>query len=309
METFHPATNPDFKFRVKQTFKSAVVRQVSEAVMIRRKGGAVINSKGVYNRCTLPRLTVENPEEQDPLQEEQNGNDGHDHHQPWKEMDTTKRMNEEREGGRKSKRRRKDHEDGAGVTNIWGEQEAQKPIAIENFLKSKDTPTKRGKGKQTKLRFQSKTADRNSTDDSKPPLPVNLKRKNGVSYEEFQRDCKRLRPVFSQEEELEQEFDKESTTRLDGKSNKQQIIFFSIFSKTNAKLNQEIMFRKTRKPKLSSSKRKAEASSGNSKDIRTFLQTKPKPKHSTIQGEINLGSIRGESGESEPVFVIKDPLT
>ena len=115
--------------------------------------------------------------------------------------------------------------------------------------------------------------------------------------------------MFSQEEELEQEFDKKSTTRLDGKSNKQQIIFFSVFSKTNAKLNQEIMFRKTRKPKLSSSKRKAEASSGNSKDIRTFLQTKPKPKHSTIQGEINLGSIRGESGESEPVFVIKDPLT
>ena len=86
--------------------------------------------------------------------------------------------------------------------------------------------------------------------------------------------------------------------------------FFSeIFSKTNAKLNHEIMFRKTRKPKLSSSKRKAEASSGNSKDIRTFLQTKTKPKLSTIQGEINMGSNKIESERSEPVFVLKDPLT
>ena len=80
MQTFHPEADPDFKFRVKQTFKSAVVRQVSEAVMIKRKGKAVINSKGVYNRCTLPRLVLENPEEQDPPKKDQNETDGEDHH-------------------------------------------------------------------------------------------------------------------------------------------------------------------------------------------------------------------------------------
>ena len=60
LEVAHPGqTEPNFDFRVKGRFKSALVRQVTEAVMIRRAGESVLNSKGVYNRCYLPRLVVE----------------------------------------------------------------------------------------------------------------------------------------------------------------------------------------------------------------------------------------------------------
>ena len=63
-ETDHPGQDPpEFEFRVLATFHSALARQISEAVSIRRKGeGAVLNSKGVFNRCKLPRLTVEKDE-------------------------------------------------------------------------------------------------------------------------------------------------------------------------------------------------------------------------------------------------------
>ena len=60
-ENSHPQEhNHNFEFKVIQSFSSALMRQITEAVLIRRQGGTVLNSKGVYNRCHLPRLTVEN---------------------------------------------------------------------------------------------------------------------------------------------------------------------------------------------------------------------------------------------------------
>ena len=60
LEVAHPGQEtPHFEFRVKASFKSALVRQVTEAVLIRRAGEATLNSKGVFNRCSLPRLVVE----------------------------------------------------------------------------------------------------------------------------------------------------------------------------------------------------------------------------------------------------------
>ena len=48
-----------FQFRVSATFQSALTRQITEAVMLRRLGeGSALNSKGMFNRCSLPRLTV-----------------------------------------------------------------------------------------------------------------------------------------------------------------------------------------------------------------------------------------------------------
>ena len=47
--------------RVKLKFKTALERQVSEAVEIHQaqlKGYTLLNSKSEYNRCSLPRLTV-----------------------------------------------------------------------------------------------------------------------------------------------------------------------------------------------------------------------------------------------------------
>lgn len=49
---------PDFSFKVIKTFQSALMRQVSEAVRVEKRG-KVLNSKGIYNRCSLPRLTVQ----------------------------------------------------------------------------------------------------------------------------------------------------------------------------------------------------------------------------------------------------------
>ena len=51
-----------FGMRVKSQFRSALERQVSEAVEIhqtKRKGYTILNSKSEYSRCTLPRLKVE----------------------------------------------------------------------------------------------------------------------------------------------------------------------------------------------------------------------------------------------------------
>ena len=53
--------------RVRSTFKSAIERQISEAVAIsieERKGTILMNSKAEYNRCKLPRLNTQSLEEQ-----------------------------------------------------------------------------------------------------------------------------------------------------------------------------------------------------------------------------------------------------
>ena len=62
---------PPFEFRVVAKFNSALTRQISEAVMIRRREGRILNSKGVYNRCRLPRLTLEDQPKQDRNEEKQ----------------------------------------------------------------------------------------------------------------------------------------------------------------------------------------------------------------------------------------------
>ena len=53
--------------RVRGTFKSAIERQISEAVAIsleERKGTNLMNSKAEYNRCKLPRLNTQSLEDQ-----------------------------------------------------------------------------------------------------------------------------------------------------------------------------------------------------------------------------------------------------
>ena len=50
--------NPSFRFNIVKRYKTALTRQVGEAVRIELRGN-VLNSKGEYNRCRLPRLVVE----------------------------------------------------------------------------------------------------------------------------------------------------------------------------------------------------------------------------------------------------------
>ena len=78
--------------------------------------------------------------------------------------------------------------------------------------------------------------------------------------QEFNLDCKRRRPNFSPDEELESELelncpDAQPTNRG---SSKQQIVFFSLFTKSHRKLNHEKMFRQPKsnpKPKLSTKRK------------------------------------------------------
>ena len=57
----HPGEEPEFILRISSFYKTALERQVGEAVRIRRRGGqgAVLNSKAEFDRCRIPRLILE----------------------------------------------------------------------------------------------------------------------------------------------------------------------------------------------------------------------------------------------------------
>ena len=64
---------PDFVMRAVSYHKSALTRQVGEAVRIGRRGGAgqILNSKSEYDRCRIPRLVVAEIEEEEILKKEE----------------------------------------------------------------------------------------------------------------------------------------------------------------------------------------------------------------------------------------------
>ena len=49
---------PQFKFKLVRSFKSALDRQIAEAIRIEMRG-AVLNRRGEYNRCSVTRLGVD----------------------------------------------------------------------------------------------------------------------------------------------------------------------------------------------------------------------------------------------------------
>ena len=53
---------PKFNIKVVASFKDALTRQLAEAVRIERRGGNVLNSKGEYNRCRVPRIRIDKEE-------------------------------------------------------------------------------------------------------------------------------------------------------------------------------------------------------------------------------------------------------
>ena len=58
---------PNFIMKVKGHYRTALARQVAEAVWIRRRGGegAILNSKGEFSRSYIPRLQVVEEEPKD----------------------------------------------------------------------------------------------------------------------------------------------------------------------------------------------------------------------------------------------------
>ena len=72
MELHHNGAEEEIRFILKPVrwFKTALERQISEAVRIRRYGAdVVLNSKSEFNRCEIRRLTIEHhePEGEDPV--------------------------------------------------------------------------------------------------------------------------------------------------------------------------------------------------------------------------------------------------
>ena len=62
----HGGAPPKFYMRVVRFYKTALSRQIGEAVRIRRRGGggSILNSKAEFDRCKIPRLVVEEQEEE-----------------------------------------------------------------------------------------------------------------------------------------------------------------------------------------------------------------------------------------------------
>ena len=65
-EEAHEGAAPKFCMRVVKTYKSALSRQIGEAVRIKRRGGAgcILNSKSEFDRCQIPRLIIEEQDEE-----------------------------------------------------------------------------------------------------------------------------------------------------------------------------------------------------------------------------------------------------
>merc|ERR1712030_284253 len=55
----HGGTQTEFKFKIISFHVSALDRQIAEAVRISRTGAEkILNSKGEYNRCQVPRIVM-----------------------------------------------------------------------------------------------------------------------------------------------------------------------------------------------------------------------------------------------------------
>ena len=50
---------PKFTMKVFKYYRTGLGRQMAEAVRICRRGGAILNSRGEFVRCHIPRLQIE----------------------------------------------------------------------------------------------------------------------------------------------------------------------------------------------------------------------------------------------------------
>ena len=66
-ELVHGGGRAEFTMRLVGSYRSALSRQIGEAIRIRRRGGlgSILNSKSEYNRCHIPRLRVEDKDEEE----------------------------------------------------------------------------------------------------------------------------------------------------------------------------------------------------------------------------------------------------
>ena len=74
----HVGEEPDFQIKVISHHRTALNRSVREAVMIRRGGaGQILNSKAEYSRCHIPRLVMEEDDEDSRILRREKGKTSH----------------------------------------------------------------------------------------------------------------------------------------------------------------------------------------------------------------------------------------
>ena len=104
----HSGEQADFIMRVIGSHESALSRQVSEAVRIRRRGGEgqILNSKSEYTRCHIPRLQVEDKEEATRREQQQQ--------EEWEQRDMELDADQREWMQRKTRERDKERQDYTG---------------------------------------------------------------------------------------------------------------------------------------------------------------------------------------------------
>ena len=205
-----------YGMRVRNTFRSALERQVGEAVAIdveQRKGNNLMNSKSEYNRCQLPRITTKSYKET--LEEKE------------KETAEEIRVKEEIKLIRKKKRDKKIEEDMAQPTlkrvcleiqnvnilkwkkrkeNEKEKKERQEKKDEENWTKEK----RKNVGKKKKEDLLQKLSDQGKIKkQQKPKKWIEEKKKLWRNYREESKECMKEAEKENKENENSDEIERE----------------------------------------------------------------------------------------------------
>ena len=113
----HGGDPPQFVFKVVSYHRTALNRQIKEAVRIRRRGGMgrILNSKAEFNRCHIPRLMVEEEDEESKkLREDREKKEDEELVRVLEDMDLAweERKSKEMEMADRKRRRPRDQEEG-----------------------------------------------------------------------------------------------------------------------------------------------------------------------------------------------------
>ena len=144
-EAHNGENNHTFKFRVVRSFRSALDRQIGEAIRIEMRG-SVLNRRGEFNRCSLTRLGLDREWEDDRWKKswERVENQADDSSVCLVESQDLKRPGDDNKMG--SKRLKLEADD-----KVWGEQVDHCQVQRGHFLMSGSTD--KAKPNQSTLPF------------------------------------------------------------------------------------------------------------------------------------------------------------
>ena len=144
---------PDFKFKVVKTFKTALDRQIAEAVRIEMRGN-ILNRRGEYNRCSLTRLGVDKKWEEERWKKswEENQSIEQDHVSLEESRKTGR--GDIMQGGRAKRRKLL-----GGEEIAWGEAVTEAESEKQIFLNKKNVEPLIKRAKQSILPVRSRVAN------------------------------------------------------------------------------------------------------------------------------------------------------